>query len=251
MAHAPETLEHAHHIAHGGHEGGRLAMVVGITMATLGVLLAFASAKVGGERTELVQALVDQTYAHEQYQAQDIKHRVAVLSLQNLHAEAEVGRTNPKDMLLMANSVERYEKEAAAANIWVDAYDPLVKAFAESQEHYERSQLAAEFGIVIASIALLLKRKAPWLASLGLGAIAIVLLAMTYLETRHETHEAEEKIEAAEHTYETMREADRTTDADRALVEEVRKTYGSGAAPAPAPAPAAHGHDSGGLVAPF
>ncbi len=240
MAHAPETLEHAHHIAHGGHEGGRLAMVVGITMATLGVLLAFASAKVGGERTELIQALVDQTFAHAQFQAQDVKHRVAVLSLQNLHAEAEVGRTNPKDMLQIVNSIERYEKEATAANTWVDAYDQLIKAFAESQEHYERAQLAAEFGIVIASIALLLKRKAPWIASLGLGGLAIVLLVMTYMETRHETHEAEEKIESSEHIYEAMREADKTTDVDHALVEDVKRSYGAGA-PTPAPAAPAHG----------
>ena len=233
MAHAPETLEHAEHIAHSGHDGGRLSMVVGITMATLGVLLAFAAAKVGGERTELIQALVDQEYAHGQFEAQDIKHRVAVLSLQNLHAEAEVGHTNAKDMLLMAASVERYERESIAANIWVDAYDPLVKAFTESQESYEHAQLAAEFGIVIASIALLLKRRAPWFLSLVLGAVAVALLLMTYVHTRAETHEAEEKIQADEKTYEEMRDKDRMTDSDHALVDEVKRTYGGTAAPAP------------------
>ena len=225
MAHAPETLEHAHHVAHSGHDGNRLSMVIGITMAILGVLLAFSAAKVGGERTELIQALVDQEYAHGQFEAQDIKHRVAVLSLQNLHAESDATRTNGADMLHIADSIERYEREAAAASIWVDAYDPLVKAFAESQESYERSQLAAEFAIVVASIALLLKRKWPWFISLALGGVAIVLLALTYVETRSETHEAEHKIQEAEHTYETMREKDKTTDTDKALVEEVRRTY--------------------------
>ena len=85
---AAEQLEHAHHVAHGGgHDSGPLSMRVGITMAILGVILAFAAAKVGGERTELVQALVDQQHANANYQAQDVKHRVAILALQNLHAE--------------------------------------------------------------------------------------------------------------------------------------------------------------------
>ena len=229
MSNAAESLEHAQHIAHGGHEGGRLSTVVGITMAMLGVLLAFAAAKVGGERTELIQALVDQQHAHVQYQAQDIKHRVAVLSLQNLHAEAEAGRTNATDMIMMANSIDRYLKEANAGVVWVDAYDPLISARAASQEHYELAQLAAEFGIVLASIALLLRRRAPWLLAIGLGAVTIVVLGITWMHTRSIAHDAEGKIEESEKIFETLREADKTTDADQALVDEVRKTYGAAA----------------------
>ncbi|HEY0189829.1 MAG TPA: DUF4337 family protein [Kofleriaceae bacterium] len=237
MGHAAEKLEHAHHVAHSGHGGDRLSMAVGITMAILGVLLAFAAAKVGGARTELTQALVDQQHANAQFQAQDVKHRVAILSLQNLHAEAEAGRTNARDMLAMAGSAERYEREAAAALIWVDAYDPLVVSHVESQEHYERGQLAAEFGIVIASIALLLRRRSAWFLAMALGGLSVVLIATTYLQARGELHEAEEKIASSEKTFETMREANKTTDADHALIDEVRRTYGGGA---PAAAPAAH-----------
>jgi hypothetical protein len=227
MGHAAEKLEHAQHIAHGGHDGDRLSMAVGITMAMLGVLLAFAAAKVGGERTELVRGLVDQQHAHAQFQAQDVKHRVAVLTLQNLHAEAEVGRTNAKDMLFMADSVDRYLKEAAAANIWVDAYDPAIEAHVEGQEHYERAQLAAEFGIVVASIALLLRRRAPWLLAMALGVVAVVLLALTYRTTHAIVHDAEVKIEDSGKIFEDMRLADKTTATDQAIVDEVRKTYGA------------------------
>jgi hypothetical protein len=75
---AHETLEHAEPIAHGGHgehgdhdHGGdqSLGMKVGVTMAILGVLLAFCAARVGAERTELVEALVDQQDAHAKSQA--------------------------------------------------------------------------------------------------------------------------------------------------------------------------------------
>jgi len=207
-------------------------MAVGITMAMLGVLLAFSAAKVGGERTELVQALVDQQHAHALHQAQDVKHRVAVLALQNLHAEAAPGRTNANDMLAMANSVERYQKEANAAVAWVDAYDPIIETHVESQEHYERGQLAAEVGIVVASIALLLKRREPWFLAMVLGALSIVLIAMTWLHTRSEVHHAEDVIAADEKTFYDLRDADKTTAIDQALVDEVKRTY---SAPPPAP----------------
>lgn len=237
MGHATESLEYAEHVAHGGHGGhdrDRLSKRVGITMATLGVVLAFAAAKVGGQRTELVQALVDQQHAHAKYTAQDIKHRVAVLTLQQLHAEADATRTSAKDMLLIANSIERYDGESIAADAWVDAYDPVIEAHADGQERYEHAQLAAEFGIVIASIALLLRRREPWLVSIVLGGVAIGLLAMTYLHTHAAVHDAEGKIEHAEKAYDELRKANKTTAADKALVDDVRRTYGS-AAPATSP----------------
>ena len=55
-------------------------------MAVLGVMLAIASAKVGGERHELVKSMVEQENAHSRYVTQDLKHRVAVISLRELRA---------------------------------------------------------------------------------------------------------------------------------------------------------------------
>ena len=226
MGHAAESLEHAHHVAHGGgHESSPLSTRVGITIAILGVILAFAAAKVGGERTELTQALVDQQHANANYQAQDVKHRMAILSLQNLHAEAEVGKTGAADMYAMAMSAERYEGEAAVAKTWVDAFDPMIETISESQEHYERGQLAAEFGIVIASIALLFKRREPWFLSIALGLLAVVLIFMTWMHGHATVHDAKEKVDAAETKFDEMRAANKTTDKDRALVEQVKKDY--------------------------
>ena len=239
---AAEKLEQAHHVAHSGGHGGSdpLSMRVGITMAILGVILAFSAAKVGGERTELVQALVDQQHANANYQAQDIKHRMAMLSLQNIHTEAKPGANNATDMLAMANAADRYLGEETVAHQWVDAFDPMIEALAESQEHYERAQLAAEFGIVIASIALLLKRREPWFLAMALGVLAVVLLAMTWNHTRHEVHDAKGKIDTAETAFDELRGKNKTTDADKALVEDVRREYGAlsgSGAPPTTPAP--------------
>jgi Domain of unknown function (DUF4337) len=205
-------------------------MRVGITMALLGVVLAFATAKVGAERTELTQALVGQQHAHANYQAQDIKHRISILTLQNMHAEAAgAGKTNAADMLGMANSADRYFKESAIAKVWVDAFDPMIDARTESQEHFERGQLAAEIGIVIASIALLLKRREPWFLAMALGVLSIVLIALTFVEIHSAAHEAEAKIDAAETAFDEMRAANRTTAADQALIDDVKREYGPAA----------------------
>ncbi len=204
-------------------------MRVGITMALLGVILAFATAKVGAERTELTAALVGQQHAHANYQAQDIKHRTSILMLQNMHAEAAgAGKTNASDMLGMAKSSERYLQEAAVAKEWVDAFDPMIDARTESQEHFERGQLAAEIGIVIASIALMLKRREPWFLAMALGALSIALVTMTLIQTHSETQEAEHKIEESENAFDALRAAGKAgmIAADNALVESVKAEYG-------------------------
>lgn len=229
MGHAAESLERGEHMAHAGHHGGGepgdpLPTRIGITMAILGVMLAVAAARVGYERAELVQYLVEQQHAHSKYQAQDIKHRTAVLALRQLHAVAAAEKVNPTDLRLIAQSVDRYLAEAQAAQRWVMAYDPVIAAHAEAQEEYEHSQLAAELGIVIASIALLLRRRLAWLAAILLGGAAIVLLLLTYRHTAHRLHEAEAKIEEGEKEYRALREAGKTTEMDQALVDEVLKS---------------------------
>ncbi len=231
MAHATESLEraeHSGHAAHGGHgpsDGNPLPMRVGITMAILGVLLAFASARVGFERAELLQFLVEQQHAHAKYQAQDIKHRTTILTLAQLRAFAEESKLNPADVLSIANSANRYFAEANSAKDWVDAYDPVIAAHAEAQEEYEHAQLAAELGIVLASIALLLRRREPWLAGIVLGVIAVGLTVMTYRHTAHAVETTGEKLEHAEKAYRTLRESGKTVELDQALVDDMLKRY--------------------------
>jgi len=229
MSHAAESLERAEHASHAGHshgtDGDKLPTRIGITMALLGVLLAFNASKVGYERAELVQYLVDQQHAHLKYQAQDIKHRVAMLSLQQMHAEPDALKANAADMIAIANSARRYSKEAELASEWVDAYDPIVAAHAEAQEEYEHAQLAAELGIVVASIALLLKRRLAWFLALGLGLTSVVMLTVTWRHTAHALAGAEAKAEEAEKSFLQLRQAGKTTDADQALVDEVLKAY--------------------------
>lgn len=308
-------LEHAEHISHanhghgdGGHEEhSKLGTYIGITMAVLGVVLAYCAAKVGAERTELIQALVEQQHAHAKYQAQNIKHRVAVSALRQMHASIPpadlgehldadlkkiddetaahpapaaakpeaaaaakpeaaaakpeggavaattraaraLGRTvadgvapNKADAALLANTVDRYHQEEVAANAWVEAYNPVIKAHVAAQERFELAQLLAEIGIVIASVALLVKRRLPWFAALVLGLASVGYVGSTLAATGHVVHEADAKIEELGKEYRDLRNAGKAVETDDALLADVRKWAGVAAPPPPAHhAPAQH-----------
>ena len=82
-----EKMEHASHAEHGhGNGHGRFGMYVGLTIATLGVMLAFCSAMVSGQRTELIAAMVEQASTSAKYQALSTKYRVLIAQLEQLHA---------------------------------------------------------------------------------------------------------------------------------------------------------------------
>lgn len=228
-----KALEHSEHISHAGHGDGdhgkgppeRLGMFVGITMATLGVLLAFCAAKVGGERTELVQSLVEQQNAHQEWLGSDVKHRVAFISLLGLHAttpEANVASLNKDETMFMANTVERYLDESDLSKKWAASFNGEIEAHTYAQEHYETAQLFAEMGIVVASVALLLKRKAAWLASLVLGAVAVFFVVSTWMKTSGAVSTAHAKIEELGDEYSKARVAHKTTSAEKNIVDAVK-----------------------------
>lgn len=70
-----EIAEHVEHAAHGGGHGGGVSKYIGITMALLGVMVAFCSAMVGAERTELIKSMVEQSTKNGIYQTETMKFR--------------------------------------------------------------------------------------------------------------------------------------------------------------------------------
>jgi len=232
---ATETLEHMNHAAHAdahSHHSG-MSTYIGITMAVLGVILAIASAKVGNERAELVKTMVEREDVHSRYVTQDLKHRLAVISLRQLRATLPIlsakgggPKEDPKEMVALANTISRYYDESQIAAHWADAFNPVVAAHAAAQEYYEDAMLAAEIGIVIASVALLLRRRMAWYLSIALGVAAMAMIVFTYARTAPVVHENEKKIEEGAKEYRTARAAHKTTEIDQALVDEVLAAYG-------------------------
>lgn len=256
---------------HGDHGGGSksIARYVGLTMAVLGVFLALCSALVGSQRTELVQTMVRQANTFNEYQAASTKYRLIMTQLEQTYAMtpsrsltkeldgrlaevkvpddqagmATLQRDVFKDLSTLLtprklevesllSSVERYNEERQAAKAWAQSYDDEVKAHAEAAEDFEKAQLLAEVGIVVASIALLLSNKPLWFIAVaclvGSGGTA----GRTFFHTNHEVHEAEEKIEHAKEHYTELRElkdasGKRLADAhDEEILAKIRERFG-------------------------
>ncbi len=90
-----------------------------------------------------------------------------------------------------------YKHDMAEAKEDAEAFDGAIEAHQEAAEWYERAQLCAEIGIVIASIALLLGNRAVWLVAVVIGAAGAVIIAMTAMQTGQKLALAEKKIEDA------------------------------------------------------
>src|SRR5262245_36721251 len=72
-----EKIEHVHHSGgHGSSHDSGSSKPIGITMALLGVMLAFSAAMVGSQRTELIKVMVQQSTKWGLYQAETMKFRV-------------------------------------------------------------------------------------------------------------------------------------------------------------------------------
>jgi hypothetical protein len=245
MSEATELLEkmeeaaghgHGEHGA-GGHGPGKM---IGITMAILGVMLAFCAAMVGSERTELIKATVEQSNKWGVYQAEATKYRVMEADYEMLHAltpnKAEVkkfeeklssvrragGKSDDEDTAELKDAIHvatieladvltpdpedeqrisglgtKYKHDMAEAREDAEAYDGAIEAHHEASEWYERAQLCAEIGIVIASIALLLASRAVWAVSAIIGLAGGGIVGWTFAHTHAAVAAAERKIEEA------------------------------------------------------
>jgi hypothetical protein len=140
----------------------------------------------------------------------------------------------------MAGTVERYLKESKLAKEWSASFDPAVFAHVHAQESYEKAQLGSEVGIVLASVALLMRRKLLWIVAIILGVISIVIVGTTYVHTASVVKVAEEKIEETSKMYEEARTKDKTTDSEAQLLSSIRTWAG-----VPAAAPVAETHPAG------
>jgi hypothetical protein len=240
-----ELVEHIEH-AKGGHDahgGGHSSpgKAIGITMAMLGVMLAFCAAMVGAARTELIATMVEQSNRFSLYQAESMKFRVMEADVEMLHALtptkaefekfesrlkevrkvsgkaddedtqelkaaialstrelADVLTPDPEDEDHLKMLARRYEHDTKEAKEDADCYDDKIKAHFEAAEWYERAQLCAEIGIVIASVALLLGSRGIWYVALVFGIGSGGVIVRTYVHTQSALGHAEAKIEEAQ-----------------------------------------------------
>lgn len=240
MSEAMEALEHAEHASHAahGHDSGKApAKLIGLTMALIGVMIAFCAAMVGGERNELTRTMIEQTQANSDASSASIKFRIIMLDLEQFRGIATTASTeSPSPMLRrFIRLYSDYAQERKLSKSWADSYDPLVQAHFEGAEGYEHGQLIAEIGIVLASLGVLLGSRPPWLLSIVLAALCVFQLGRTYMHTRNEVTEGLVRVHQGEEAYKELRRAHSASNDDELTVEaldpggKIRASFKEGA----------------------
>ncbi len=231
MSGAHEALEHAEHAAHAGGDHGHDApggkphgpgKLIGLTMALIGVLIAFCAALVGAERNELTRTMIEQTQAHSDYSSASTKFRLIMLELEKQRGASAANPVNGGDQPVLRRFLRLYtdySKERQYSKEWADSYSPLVQAHFEGAEGYEHAQLIAEIGIVLASLGVLLGSRSAWLLSIVLAVVCVVQLGRTSLHTHREVIEASGKVGHGEETYQELRKAHVGANEDERTVE--------------------------------
>jgi hypothetical protein len=110
---------------------------------------------------------------------------------------ADLLTPDPEELTRFKKLARTYDRDHREAKEDAEAYDSKIEAHQEAAEHYEWAQLAAEVGIVVASIALLLSSRALWFVSLALGLLCTGTLGVTFMQTRAAVAAAEHRIVAA------------------------------------------------------
>lgn len=197
--------------------------LLGLTMALIAVLIAFCAAMVGSERNELTKSMILESQANSNYTGASTKFRLVMLEMEKLKTSpalsAPLNTPEGAYRKRLIHLYDDYSKERAYGSAWVASYEPLVEAHFGAAEGYERAQLVAEIGVVMASLGVLLMSRAAWGLSILLAFGSVAQLGQTYVKTRHEATEAESHVKEKEEAYASLRKAHVGANEDDLVVE--------------------------------
>jgi len=197
---------------------------IGLTIALIGVLIAFCAAMVGSEQNRLTRTMTEQTQANSDYSGASIKLRVVMDDLENLRIrslpESMAAKPLP-DLKRFLRLYVDYRRERDFAKKLADTYQPAIEAHFDAAEGYHNAQLFAGIGIVVASLAVLLSNWTAWVLSILLAVISVGLITSTFLKTRHTVSNAVENIRQAENVYQELRKAHLAANGDERILEEL------------------------------
>jgi hypothetical protein len=193
-------------------------------MALISVLIALCSTMVGSQSNELTRTMIEQTQANSDFSSASTKFRVVMLELEKRRAALPAEAANPVQILGLKRFLRLYvdyNQERALAKTWADSYQPLITAHFNAAESYERAQLIAEIGIMIASLAVLLSNRSAWLISIAFAVVCVAMLASTFVKTRSAVSKTGDTVQQAEHAYQELRKTHLAADEDEQTVEQL------------------------------
>jgi len=204
MSSLQEKLERAESAAHISSKH------IGVTIALIGVLIAFCAAMVSSEQNELTRTMTEQTQANSDFSGASTKFRIVMDELEKLRSQSSPESTGagllPELRRFLRLSVD-YSRERDFAKTWVDTYQPAIEAHFDASGGYDNAQLVAEIALVVASLAILLSNRSVWVLSILLAVVCIGLLTSTFLKTRRSVSRAIGNIRQAESAYQQLRKA--------------------------------------------
>jgi hypothetical protein len=187
MTHDPalEAHEHAEHAEHAAHAHDPFINQVSITIAVLAVLTAAVGSletiEAGGAITASSEAVLSQdkaTDAWDEYQADSLKKHIYGIA-------ADAG--GPKAAKYADTAKEQVAKQAEVKKTATENEAERDKLLGESRAHeHHHHWLTAgatllEIGIAICTVAIITRRKAFWLGSMGLAAAGLILAALGFV----------------------------------------------------------------------
>jgi hypothetical protein len=180
-----EMHEHAEHAEHAAHSGSALISQVTMTIAVLAVAAAVVASleTTEGDKTIVAKndAVLEQNKATDQwnfYQAKSLKKNIYTLA-------ADQGGPKAADY---AKTAAKNETDQADIKKLATGLEARRDAASEAAEVHERrhgrltiASTLLHMSIAIATLAIILTRRWPWLASLALAAGGAALAVWAYL----------------------------------------------------------------------
>lgn len=179
---AHEHLEHAEHAAHANDP---FIALVSITIAVLAVLAAIVSSLETFESAGAIiaanRAVLLQDQATDQwslYEAKSVKKNIYAVA-------ADAGGVHTQDYLKKAKSEGADQDVAQAAAKKLEAgREAQIKLSEVHEARHHRLTIGAtllEMAIALSTIAIVTRKRWPWMISAGLGGIGAVIAALAYL----------------------------------------------------------------------
>jgi hypothetical protein len=180
-----EAHEHTEHAEHASHERDPFTSMVSITIAVLAVVAAIASSLETFESAGAIiaanQAVLAQERATDQwnfYEAKSLKKNLYSIAADQGGARADGYRQKAK------TEGDGQDQAQADAKSLEHARDQALALSEAHEARHHRLSIAAtllEMGIAISTIAIITKRRWPWIGSGLLGGAGVIVAALAYL----------------------------------------------------------------------
>lgn len=182
---ALDAHEHAEHAEHAAHENDPFISRVSITIAILAVMAATVGSletiEAGGAITSSSEAVLSQDKATDlwdEYQADSLKKHLYGIAADAGGAKAAQYAGTAKEQVGKQAEIKAKALEHEAER------DKLLSA-SRTHEHQHHWLTAAatllEIGIAICTVAIITRRRAFWIGSIGLGVVGVALCLAAYL----------------------------------------------------------------------